>query len=109
MIHCSLLFFLGLPLNKWKTVLPTVVDAINFNKKSYPSHQQMLHAFFTQPVTYFPQSTDRFYKYKINDKVRIECSPAMRKQLGFKYTLNRGNKVPLLRKEDFFSGGGVRS
>ncbi len=103
----EILFFSGLPLNRWKTVLHTVVDAINFNKKSFRSHQQMLHAFFTQPVTYLPQSTDRFYKYKVNDKVRIECPPAMRKQLGFKYTLNRGTLVPSGRESKVRVLGGL--
>jgi hypothetical protein len=47
--------------------------------------------FFTKPATtLIPQKQDRFYKYKIGDRVRINLNKAERTALNFKYSLNYG-------------------
>ena len=82
------------PLTKWRNYLDPVVNLINRNKKEYKSVLQMLTAFFTansqNDTAHLPQSIASFYKFKINDTVRINVMPAQRKNLGFKYSLNIG-------------------
>ena len=84
------------PLTKWRNYLDNVVNIINRNKKEYKSVLQMLTAFFTandenkDDTVHLPQSIASFYKFKINDTVRINVMPAQRKNLGFKYSLNIG-------------------
>ena len=49
--------------------------------------------FFTKPATtIIPQQQDRFYKYKIGDRVRINLNKAERTALNFKYSLNYGEE-----------------
>jgi len=81
----------GQSLKQWKNVLPHVVNIINYHQeKKFKSKNQMLTAYFTSNTEMIPQSNKRFYKFDINDKVKIEMTPVQRKQLGFKYSLNRG-------------------
>jgi hypothetical protein len=86
------------PLTKWRHYLDNVVNVINRNKKEYKSILQMLTAFFTpntdnnknDTVAHLPHSEASFYKFNIDDTVRINVMPAQRKNLGFKYSLNIG-------------------
>jgi hypothetical protein len=84
------------PLTKWRNYLDNVVNVINRNKKEYKSVLQLLTAFFTPTVdnkdntAYLPRSVSSFYKFNINDTVRINVMPAQRKNLSFKYSLNIG-------------------
>ena len=75
--------------------MPQVVNTINHHQeKTFKSLNQLLVSFFTAPQDIVPQSSPRFYKYNINEKVGIVMTPGQRKQLGFKYTLNRGKGTP---------------
>jgi hypothetical protein len=86
MIYC-----LGLALNKWKDNLQFVLDSINRNKPDYKSQLNELLAFFTKPITTtIPQLQDRFYKYKIGSRVRINLTKSERTALNFKYSLHYG-------------------
>ena len=86
------------PLTKWRHYLDNVVNVINRNKKEYKSILQMLTAFFTpnndnnknDTVAHLPHSEASFYKFNIDDTVKINVMPAQRKNLGFKYSLNIG-------------------
>jgi len=85
------------PLTKWRNYLDNVINIINRNKKEYKSILQMLTAFFTvnnvnkDNIAHLPQSESSFYKFNLDDTVRINVMPAQRKNLGFKYSLNIGN------------------
>jgi hypothetical protein len=93
------------PLTKWRNYLDNVVNTINRNKKEYKSVLQMLTAFFTpnaapgksedDTAVHLPQSLSSYYKFNINDTVRINVLPAQRKNMGFKYSLNIGKFPPL--------------
>lgn len=86
------LLFLGEPFTKWRNCLDTVVNVINFhNEQSYRTVNQMLNKYFTLPTVNIPQSSSKMYAFNINDKVVIDALPRQRKDLSFKYTLNRGN------------------
>lgn len=63
------------------------------NEKIYKSNDQMLHAYFTKPVTIIPQTLKKMYKFNINQKVRIDAWPSQRRNLSFKYSLNKGNSI----------------
>jgi hypothetical protein len=86
------------PLTKWQNYLDNVVNIINRNKKEYKSVLQMLTAFLTpnnddkksDRVVYLPHSKASFYKFNINDTVRINVTLAQRKNPSFKYGLNIG-------------------
>ena len=83
-----------LPLTKWRDFLPTVVQNINaHNEQKYKSVTAMLNAYFTQPkMSHMPQSYERMYKFKVNDRVGLHATPAQRKSFSFKYSLNRGEQ-----------------
>lgn len=76
-------------------------------------HQLML-SYFTRPVVLLPQQ-DQFFRFKIGDTVQIDLSPRERKNLAFKYSLNKGmfylsrektnNPLFLFRKIGKFSRG----
>jgi len=84
-------YCLGEALNKWKDNLRFVLDSINRSKPDYKSQMNELIEFFTKPATtIIPQKQDRFYKYKIGDRVRINLNKAERTALNFKYSLNYG-------------------
>lgn len=79
-------------MTKWRDYLPKVVNIINFHHETvYKSNDQMLKAYFTSPKTVIPQTIKKMYKFKLNQKVRIDTWPSQRKNLSFKYSLNRGN------------------
>jgi hypothetical protein len=83
-----------LALNNWKTHLPYVVNTINRKKPNFKSQLNLLLAFFTKPVTtILPQNQDRFYKFKIGERVRINLSKAERTALNFKYSLSFGTEI----------------
>ncbi len=80
------LALLNQKLNKWKDNLRFVLDSINRSKPDYKSQMNELIEFFTKPATtIIPQQQDRFYKYKIGDRVRINLNKAERTALNFKY------------------------
>jgi hypothetical protein len=80
-------------LTKWKDYLDIVITSINnHNKKIYKSLQNQLLAYFTQDQQIIPQLNLNLYKYKINDQVGLDVFPRQRRNLGFKYTLNLGEK-----------------
>ena len=79
-------------LNKWKNYLDRVVTLINIHHETkYKTTTQMLKAYFTQPTISMPQKHASMYRFNINDKVFIDATPAQRKSLSFKYSLNYGN------------------
>ena len=81
------------PLTHWKDVHDLVLNSINFNRKTYRSRQEFLNHFFTTPSPVLPYG-DRFFKYKIGQKVRVDLPPGDRRQLNFKYSLRPGKKFP---------------
>jgi hypothetical protein len=79
------------PLTKWKEYLDTVVNSINnHNKKNFRSLQNQLFTYFTQTHPVIPQTHSSFYKFNINDVVGLNVFAKQRKEMGFKYSLNRG-------------------
>lgn len=71
--------------------MPRVVDTINYHsEKSFRSVNNLLVNYFTQTLPVVPQKVDKFYKFNVDDKVRIDLIPSQRKSLGFKYSLNVG-------------------
>ena len=86
-----LLSFKQQSLKYWNDYLPQVLTTINnHSARAYKSNQALLTAYFTQPnLPWLPQQTPVF-KYNIGDKVYVDCTPAQRKQLNFKWTFNKG-------------------
>lgn len=78
------------PFTQWRNYLEKVLTIINQNKKQYKSIMQMLTAYFTKETVVLPQTLPHYYKFNVNDTVRIDASPAQRRNLGFKYSLNIG-------------------
>lgn len=75
---------------QWKNNLNEVLNTINYHsEKKFKSMHQLMLSYFTRNVVFLPQQ-DIFFKFKINDSVRIELSPTARKNLSFKYSLNKG-------------------
>jgi hypothetical protein len=94
------------PLTQWRNHLEQVLQIINQNKKQYKSVMQMLADFFTKDTVNLPQTSDRFYKFNIGDKVSIDAFPNQRRNLGFKHSLNMGeffSPTPHLPPGDLFS------
>jgi hypothetical protein len=85
------------PLTKWRNNLEKVVNIINQNKKQYKSVMQMLMDYFTQNTIILPQSLPHYYKFNVNDTVKINAFPTQRRNLGFKYSLNIGKLSPFPR------------
>lgn len=51
--------------------------------------QQLMLKYFTRDVVYLPQQ-NKFFRFKIGDTVKIDLRPQERKNLAFKYSLNKG-------------------
>lgn len=84
-------FFSGQPFTKWRDYLDVVVNTINnHNKKIFKSLQNQLLAYFTQEQQIIPQLNSKMFKFNVNDIVGLDASSRQRKELGFKYSLNRG-------------------
>jgi hypothetical protein len=82
------------PFTKWKENLDTVVNSINnHNKTNFRSLQNQLFTYFTQTHPVIPQTHSSFYKFNINDVVGLNVFAKQRKELGFKYSLNRGKCI----------------
>jgi hypothetical protein len=93
-ISKSFFCLLGEPFTKWRNYLDFVINVINrHNETKFKSHNQMLISYFTSPTTIIPQSWSKLYKYKIGDKVTIDALPSQRRDLAFKYSLNKGNTI----------------
>jgi len=89
--RCHHFIYLGEALNHWSQVLPQVINSINyFNERSYKSVHQELIDYFTKPTVQVPQSLNKMYRFSKGQEVYIDATPEQRKQLGFKYTLNKG-------------------
>lgn len=81
-------------MTKWKDYLEIVVATINnHNKKIYKSLQNQLLDYFTQDYQIYPQINSHMYKYRVGDRVGMDVLPRQRRDLGFKYTLNLGEKI----------------
>ncbi len=80
-----------LSLNQWRNYISDVVNVIN-NTKPKSSINQILTDYFSKEITVFPQQNLNFFKFNINDKVKIDLTKKQRNDLSFKWTLNRGNK-----------------
>lgn len=88
---CVFFLFSGLSLQKWRDHLAYVIDTINRGKPNFKSQFNLLMEYFTAPSTIMvPQQQDRFYKYKLGQRVRVNLSKTERTTLGFKYSLNYG-------------------
>ena len=83
----------GEPFTRWRTYLESVLNVINMHQeKTFKSHNQMLVSYFTKPTVVIPQTSPKTFKYKIGDKVTMDALPNQRRDLAFKYSLNRGSK-----------------
>ncbi len=80
-----------LSLNQWRNYISDVVNVIN-NTKPKSSINQILTDYFSKEITVFPQQNLNFFKFNINDKIKIDLTKKQRNDLSFKWTLNRGNK-----------------
>ena len=90
---CKIKYFLGENLTKWKTHLDTVLNAINFTRKTYRNYNDLLVEYFTSFSPVIPQSLEQLYKFKVGDKVLIDIPPSTRKNLGFKWSLQYGKFI----------------
>jgi hypothetical protein len=62
------------------------------NEQTFKSVNQMLENYFTSSSTVvIPQSSSKMYAFNVGDKVSIDALPRQRRDLSFKYSLNRGN------------------
>lgn len=74
------------------------MNSINIHhEKTFKSMQQQLFSYFTHSKTVIPQSLENFYQFNIGDKVYLDALPSQRRQLGFKWSLNKGNSKKLLQ------------
>jgi hypothetical protein len=87
-----------------------VINTINNGKERYKSQLNLMLGFFTgtSPVI-VPQQYPNLYKFKINETVRINLSKAVRKQLGFKFSLFYGKKELFDVLENFLRNLFLRS
>lgn len=75
---------------QWKNNLNEVVNSINYHSETrFKSMHQMMLSYFTRDVVYVPQMKT-FFKFKIGDLVHFDLRPSARKNLSFKYSLNKG-------------------
>jgi hypothetical protein len=87
-IHLNLL---GLPYTKWRENLDFCVNAINRKLKT-SSKSKMLQDYFTkQPSVNIPQRLDSFYKFQINEKVKIHLLKSERQRLSYKFSFIPGS------------------
>ncbi len=82
-------FFLGLKFNSWKKVLPEVLSAINYSKKTSRNPRDILKDYFTSEYPVLPQHMD-FYKFKIGELVGLDLTRPQRSNLTYKYSLYYG-------------------
>jgi hypothetical protein len=50
----------------------------------------MLADYYSQPSNIVPQKQERFFKYKVGDRVVVALSPLVRRDFSFKYSLFPG-------------------
>jgi len=81
--------FLGLKFNSWKKVLPEVLSAINYSKKTSRNPRDILKDYFTSEYPVLPQHMD-FYKFKIGELVGLDLTKPERSNLTYKYSLYYG-------------------
>jgi hypothetical protein len=74
----------------WREHVEVVVNAINSHRNAAPPAQTLVE-YFSSPPPVFPL-TDRYYKYNVGDKVRVDLTPSQRQTLGFKYSMYYGMK-----------------
>ena len=67
-----------------------MLDSINRNKINYKSQLNELIAYFTTPSTILPQQQERFYKFNLGERIRLNLTKSERTALNFKYSLNFG-------------------
>ena len=79
----------GKPLSAWKTYLPTVVDSINFTRPSERNSLDILIQYFTSPTVTIPHMK-KCFKFDINERVLIDLTPNLRRNLSYKYSLYFG-------------------
>ena len=88
-----------MPLSAWKKVLDNVITIINMHRiRKKISTQQTLIDFFTSPAVNIPQKNASLYKFNIGDQIKVYLSNNERRDLSFKYTLNKGTS-PLTGKQ----------
>jgi hypothetical protein len=88
--RANLLFaILGLKFNSWKKVLPEVLSAINYSKKTSRNPRDILKDYFTSEYPVLPQHMD-FYKFKIGELVGLDLTKPERSNLTYKYSLYYG-------------------
>ena len=80
---------LGLKFNSWKKVLPEVLSAINYSKKTSRNPRDILKDYFTSEYPVLPQHMD-FYKFKIGELVGLDLTKPERSNLTYKYSLYYG-------------------
>lgn len=81
-----------LTLKDWKNSINHIVATINNSRVREPekSINAMLYNYFTEPTVVLPQNNDRLFRFNVNDKVVVNLSPQKRRDLNFKWTLNKG-------------------
>jgi hypothetical protein len=86
------LHYKKLPLTYWKQNVDRIVTLINLHSEKstrYPLNK-MLKDYFTSVPPVVPQKQEKMYKFKVGDKVCLDLSAKQRKDLSFKYSLNKG-------------------
>jgi len=88
-----LFLFLGLTLRDWRNELSFVLNTINHTRNNL-SRSVVLSNYFTGPRSAsIPQNVPEFYRFNINDLVRVDLMKTQR-IMPFKYSLERG-KIPI--------------
>jgi hypothetical protein len=62
------------------------------NERPFKSLNQMLENYFTSSTVVIPQLSSNMYAFNIGDKVLIDALPKQRRDLSFKYSLNKGKR-----------------
>jgi hypothetical protein len=89
------LHYKKLPLTYWKQNVDRIVTLINLHSEKshrYPLNK-MLKDYFTSAPPVVPQKQEKMYKFKIGDKVCLDLSAKQRKDLSFKFSLQRGKTI----------------
>lgn len=73
-------------------MLEKVINAINFDKKTFKNSKELFEAYYTSfdKTSVVIPSVNRLYKFSINDLVAVNLSKTKRNELGFKFSLNIG-------------------
>jgi hypothetical protein len=69
--------------------LPAVVDSINFTRPTERNSLDMLIRFFTSPTVTLPHMK-KFFKFDIDERVLVDLTPSLRRNLAYKYSLYFG-------------------